>query len=216
MKKFISLLCFLLALTVWAKGPKLVFSEQAVFKIEDKIFLLSDIVKFGKSLSLFRCLNPNALILQTIELDKKNQEIIPDFAVLGEAYLMEDGIYLQRVLKLMKLNVFMGKQSVELDKNSLTNFKSEKCGTTLGSFETWGKELKELFLLEGFWSDRFSANSYKLTDREIDEIKAKNPKDIKPAVLKKVLESERERLGLSSAQALVKTVDKQIPHELFY
>lgn len=216
MKKIISLLCFALLFAVWAKGPKLVFSEQAVFKVEDKIFLLSDIVKFGKNLNLFRCLHPDALILQTLELDKKNQEIIPDFAVLGEADLMEDGIYLQRVLKLMKLNAFMGKQSVELDKNSLTNFKGDKCGVALGNFESWAKELKELFLLEGFWSDRFSGNSYKLTDREIDEIKAKNPKDIKTAALKKIIESERERLGKSSAQALVKTVDKQIPHELFY
>lgn len=216
MKKFAVLFCFLLAFGVWGKVGKLVFSEQAVFKIEERIFLLSDIVKLGNNLVLFRCLHPDALILQSLDLDKKNQSDVPAFTTLGEADLLEDNLYLQKMIKLIKLNIFVGKQNVELDKSSLNAYKGEKCGVSLGGVESWPKELKELFVLEGFWIDRFSVNSYKLNEREVDEIKNKTPKGTKAATLKKLLDEQRDRLGRTSAQALIKTVDKQIPHELFY
>jgi len=216
MKALFFVLSLLFFFDVSAKTSKIVFSDQAVFKVEEKVYLLSDIVKFNKSFSIFRCLLPHSMMLQVLDLDLKSLEIIPKYDGLRDLDLKEESLYLQRLLKLMKLNIFIGRQNITADQALITGLKPENCSATLGKFESWDKDLKSLFTLEAFWSDHFSANAYKLTEREIEAVKSKNPKELKADALKKILDEERGRFGRASFLELIKTVDKQISHELFY
>lgn len=209
------LFCFLfLCTSVWAKTGKLVFSDQAVFKVEERVYLLSDVYKLGAAFQQFRCLVPDSLLFGNVGLDKANTPELPDFSVAGGVDLQEESLYLSRVLKLIKLEVFIGKQSLDIDKNSLKDIKTDGCGV-LGSYDAWPKDLKELFRLEGFWNDRFSVDSMKLSDKDVEEIKLKNPK-MKGAALSKLLDEEKLKRGRDSAQSFMKTVEKQLGHEIFY
>lgn len=209
------LLSFLLAFSVWAKTGKIVFSEQAVFKVEEKVFLLSDVSKLSADLKNFRCLLGDSFLLESLELDKKHHEAFEDYSSLGVIDLQEEGLYLHKLLKLVKLKTFLGKQSLEIDKNTLKNLKIESCGK-LGAYESWPKDFKDLFRLEAFWNDRFSFDSIKLSERELEELKAKQGTKIKGAAWAKLLEEERAKRSRESALAFIKTIEKQVPHELFF
>ncbi len=198
----------------WAKTGKLIFSDQAVFKVEERVFLLSDVHKLGAAFQQFRCLVPDSLIFNNVGLDKTSTPELPDFSQTGGVDLQEESLYLSRVLKLIKLEVFIGKQSLDIDKNTLKGIKTEGCGV-LGPYEAWSKDLKELFRLEGFWNDRFSLEAMKLSDKDIEELKLKNPK-VKGPSFTKLLDEEKMKRGRESAQSFMKTVDKQLGHEIFY
>lgn len=209
------LISILFCFGAYAKNQKIIFSEQGVFKVEDKVFLLSDIRKLGIELEHFRCLLPQSSVLANLGLDKQHVEKIPDFLGVGMTDLQEEAHYLDKVLKLMKLEFFSSKNNFVLDAKKMSALKNEECGLRK-NYDEWPKDLRELFLLETFWNDRFAPEMIRLSEKELEDLKLKNPKNTRGINFNKIIFEEKKRRSNESAHAFIKTVEKQISHELFY
>ncbi len=205
-----SLLVFFSLNSAWAKSENTVFSDQAVFKVEEKVYLLSDISQISPMIKKFRCLLPSSLVLKALELDDDRQKDLNIFD--KKIVLSEERLYLNKILKLLKLELFVQRQGLEIAPSSLTNLKFESCGVISTNISS---EIKNLLLLEGFWNDRFTPESFKLSEIDVEDLKRKNAQNDKNA-LSKLIESEKIKRSYESVQTFLKTIDKQITHDLFF
>lgn len=156
--KFIILLSYLLI------GPISLaqnISDTAIFKIEEQVFYLSDINKFLKPLESFRCLGSKSYLIESLELDKKEYDIIPEF-VSDYSVLKRRQEQLQKILLLNKILIYSATINVTVSQKELDSIGFSRChkGNKLSDVS------KLLIRSEFLLRDRF------LRDRKVIDIDA--------------------------------------------
>lgn len=208
---------FIMSSFVYAeKGStgKKVAREFAVFKIHGDIFFLSDLKTYLRGVKFFRCLSFQSLTLRSLEIDEGSLLRLPNIKKLDFLKKGEE-IFMDKILKMLKISYFIKKRQGEVDKTLFKNFALKRCSSGLSDGEKLGIGVRRLMIIETFLQNRFLSKSNLGKDLEFQGYKKEN-EHLNAKALKKAFEKKKNKQILEAIRLFIQSLDKRIPHEHFF
>jgi len=131
---------------------KIITSDIALYRIEEKVTFLSAYKTFRKQLNIFRCFENKVLLLPALELDKANLKTLPSVKKV-KSFDEESKKFLKKLILLEKALIHIKKQGRHYDKKFLKYFERSKCLNS--PYKTWSKQMKYLVTVELYFQERF-------------------------------------------------------------
>ena len=195
-------------------GKKLVVKEEAVFKIKNQVFFLSDLGPIIQEVRFFRCLSSDSLILQGVGLNKAVLLTIPKIeSVQNLSKKQED--FLGKIIRVIKTSIYIKERQKEFGKyfDKLASFK--RCQKKIYGRFVKGVAKKDLMLTESFLKDRFDPKSQVVDVSQYEIFKKKN-KFLNEKALKEAFKREKNLQIVESIKLFVASLDKRISHEAYF
>jgi hypothetical protein len=133
-------------------ADKVQIHDMALFRIQKKTVFYSDLKIYLKEYKAFRCVQRDSRILTNLNLDSKSINKIPNVRPSYKS-ISRNKIFLNNVIKLIKMQVFSSRYNVSVSSKLLARIKTKRCG--LPQFAKWSNELKSLFQMELYVLERF-------------------------------------------------------------
>ncbi len=150
-------------------GPAYAEKDYLLFKIQDKIFSLNEIIDYPQNLKKISCLFPDSVWVQYVNTNKKIGSFTGEIKIADkDAYkkIIQDNLDLIiSVRQFLKLHLFIENQDVVVDKSLIGLLKNEtKCGKILNG-EKVIYDLNLILLTEIYIRSRYfqSDKSMKMT-----------------------------------------------------
>lgn len=184
---------------------RIILQDVAVFQVQNRAYLLSDLKPVMSDLETFREANPKSFLLKTLKLGKVTR---PTFPHLTYDNWSENGLFLEQILLLVKFYQHIENQRNYIETDDESTFESSG-GSAL---PPTGAIISLAQQGENFLVSRFSESSIPFTEKDLGEMKKKYPEKSQSELKMIFKDSKRENLMLNFFQSL----GKQIEHHLFW
>ncbi len=126
-KIFVFLFTILYLINSYGDSKKIIFSDKAIFKIDNIVLFKSDLRKFVKAVYLLDCLYPDSWILKGINLDTSEIKIFLKIKKNTKKDIKFQNNFYNKILKffILKQYIYDNKLIFKIKKNDLKQIK--KC-----------------------------------------------------------------------------------------
>ena len=131
---------------------KVITSDFALYRVENKIQFFSQFNDFRKSLDIFRCFKSKMLLLPALNLDIANLKKLPSISDIKKLD-KNTKFFIKKIILLEKALIHIEKQGRKFDKKSFSYFEDHECVNR--PFRNWPKLLQELVTVEIYFQERF-------------------------------------------------------------
>ncbi|MCY4523143.1 MAG: hypothetical protein OXB84_00245 [Halobacteriovoraceae bacterium] len=151
MKIWILFISFSISFTQEKKG-ELIEGDRAVFRMEEKVFMLSDLNGYLKQIKVFRCFSRKSYLLGALQLERSHLKSIPSSGQLNKN-LQKHEMFLFSLLKMIKLESFANKQKIDASSSFFSKLGIRNC--VKKNWKKWPDRLRSLVHTELFLRDRY-------------------------------------------------------------
>lgn len=152
MEKVFALILILLFLPLYKALSEVNVSDRAIFRIENKVYFISDLNKDNKQLNKLRCMKNNSVLLNALSLSSDDYSKILKLPTELDK-LQSNKELLYRLTRLYKVQSFATNRKVSIDVEKLKEWGIAKCVGE--SWNKWPDQLKTLIKTELYLRDRF-------------------------------------------------------------
>ena len=127
-------------------------SDQAVFRLSESVYMISDIPPYLNALGTIRCFKGKSLLLNSFGLNKT----LPSYHQLKKS-LVKNEKFLLKLLKMIKVEKFTNNKKIDLSLEELKPLHIGKCANN--NWKKWPVRLKSLLHTEFYLRKRYEDQS---------------------------------------------------------
>tara|TARA_Y100001970_G_C14185021_1_gene832072 strand:+ start:296 stop:1009 length:714 start_codon:yes stop_codon:yes gene_type:complete len=193
---------------------KLLVKEEAVFKIKERVFFLSDLKPIIKEIRFVRCLSSKSLILQGVGLNRGVLLTIPVINSVQSLNRRQEE-FLRKLIRVIKASIYIKGRQKEFNKSLFKSTLFRRCKKRVYGSSVKNENKKDLMLTESFLKDRFDPKSQAVDLNQYEIFKKKN-KVLNEKALKEAYARKRNLEIVESIKLFVASLDKRISHETYF